>query len=79
MVVSGTLSLIGAEHQPIHTVLQLATRIESPPSRVFDLKRSVDLHVASTKDTHERAVGGKTEGLLGLIFYSDFQIPEVDC
>lgn len=34
--------------------------------RVFDLARSVDAHVASATGTHERPVGGKTRGLLGL-------------
>ncbi len=44
----------------------VATEIEAPPERVFDLARSVDLHVESAADTGERAVGGTTSGLLNL-------------
>src|SRR6516225_2070064 len=44
----------------------LTTLIHAPPERCFDLSRSVDLHVASTRETGERAVGEATSGLLGL-------------
>ena len=44
----------------------LTTVIHAPPERCFDLARSVDLHVASTAQTGERAVGPITTGLLGL-------------
>ncbi len=40
--------------------------VAAPPSRVFDLSRSVDLHLASTAQSGERAVGGVTSGLLSL-------------
>jgi ligand-binding SRPBCC domain-containing protein len=43
----------------------LVTLIQAPPERCFDLSRSVDLHVASTRQTGERAVGAVTSGLLG--------------
>jgi ligand-binding SRPBCC domain-containing protein len=46
--------------------IELCTRIAAPPERCFDLARSVDLHVRSTAATGERAVGGKTAGLLEL-------------
>lgn len=44
---------------------ELATRIDAPPETVFDLARSVDAHEQSMADTGERAVAGKTTGLLG--------------
>jgi ligand-binding SRPBCC domain-containing protein len=46
--------------------IELSTRIAAPPERCFDLARSVDLHVRSTSATGERAVAGKTSGLLEL-------------
>jgi ligand-binding SRPBCC domain-containing protein len=47
-------------------VITLVTRIAAPPERCFDLSRSVELHVASTRRSGETAVGGKTSGLLDL-------------
>lgn len=44
----------------------LETLIDAPPERCFDLSRSVDLHVLSTQQTGERAVGAVTSGLLAL-------------
>jgi ligand-binding SRPBCC domain-containing protein len=41
------------------------TRIAAPVRRVFDLARSVELHVESAAASDERAVAGKTSGLLG--------------
>lgn len=46
-------------------VIELVTLIEAPIERVFDLARSLDLHMESTAGTGERAVGGVTTGLLG--------------
>lgn len=46
--------------------IELSTRIAAPLERCFDLARSVDLHVRSTSATGERAVAGKTSGLLEL-------------
>ena len=46
-------------------VIELYTLIRAPIERVFDLERSLDLHMASTAKTGERAVGGLTAGLLG--------------
>ena len=46
--------------------LRVSTDIAAPPHVCFDLARSVDAHLASAEDTGERAVGGKTTGLLGL-------------
>jgi len=36
-----------------------------PVERLFDLARSIDLHVDSQKASGERAIGGVTEGLIG--------------
>ncbi len=45
--------------------ITLTTHIAAPCERCFDLARSVDAHVRSTSATGERAVAGKTSGLLG--------------
>jgi ligand-binding SRPBCC domain-containing protein len=45
--------------------VELATRIEAPVERVFDLARSLDLHARGQARHGERAVAGVTSGLLG--------------
>jgi ligand-binding SRPBCC domain-containing protein len=47
-------------------VIELETRIAAPINVVFDLSRSIDLHIKSTAQTNERAVAGCTSGLIGL-------------
>ncbi|PXA02846.1 cell division protein [Coraliomargarita sinensis] len=47
-------------------VIELTTQINAPIERVFDLARSIDAHTASTSQSKERAVAGKTEGLMEL-------------
>ncbi len=47
-------------------VIRLETVIRASPERCFDLSRSVDVHVASTSRTGERAVAGVTSGLMEL-------------
>ncbi len=42
------------------------TIVNAPPELCFDLSRSIDLHMISTKRTGERAVAGVTSGLIGL-------------
>jgi len=44
--------------------LKLVTSIAAPRERCFDLARSIDLHAHSAARTEERAVGGRTSGLL---------------
>jgi hypothetical protein len=44
--------------------LILDTIIKAPLSVVFDLARSIDLHMYSTKKTGEKAIGGVTTGLI---------------
>ena len=48
------------------TVIYLELSIAAPRERVFDLSRSVDLHLVSSEATDARAVGGVTSGLLEL-------------
>jgi ligand-binding SRPBCC domain-containing protein len=45
--------------------IELVTRIAAPVERCFDLARSIDLHMASTDWTGERAIAGVTSGLIG--------------
>jgi hypothetical protein len=44
--------------------IRVVTNIAAPAGRCFDLARSVDAHVRSTEASGERAVGGRTGGLL---------------
>ena len=46
--------------------IHLTTIIEAPIQRVFDLSRSIDLHIASTAHTQEEAIAGRTSGLINL-------------
>jgi ligand-binding SRPBCC domain-containing protein len=48
------------------TKIELSTRINAPIERCFDLARSIDLHMESTKQTGEKAIAGRTSGLIGL-------------
>ena len=47
------------------TRIELVTSIKAPAERCFDLARSIDLHMASTSGTGERAIAGITSGLIG--------------
>jgi|SRR3569833_2033134 len=46
--------------------IELLTEINAPVEKVFDLARSIELHVESTKHTGEHAIAGKTSGLIEL-------------
>ena len=46
-------------------LITIETLINAPMERVFDLARSIDAHMASTDGTEERAVAGRTTGLIG--------------
>ena len=48
------------------TKIYIETKIRSPIDRVFDLSRSIDAHIDSAGSTAERAIAGKTSGLIGL-------------
>jgi ligand-binding SRPBCC domain-containing protein len=45
-------------------LIELETQIAAPIDRVFDLARSIDAHMASTEGSNERAVAGRTSGLI---------------
>ena len=45
------------------SLIEVHTRIAAPPETCFDLARSVEVHLASTAHTRERAVAGRTTGL----------------
>jgi ligand-binding SRPBCC domain-containing protein len=45
---------------------RLQTEIKAPIERVFDLARDIDLHQRSMAHTDERAIGGRTSGVIGL-------------
>lgn len=46
--------------------IKLTTDFDAPIERVFDLARSIDAHVASASSSGERAVAGRTCGLIGM-------------
>jgi ligand-binding SRPBCC domain-containing protein len=48
------------------TTIVVETRIAAPIEVCFDLARDVEAHVKTSSSTGERAVGGKTSGLLEL-------------
>jgi ligand-binding SRPBCC domain-containing protein len=48
------------------TQLELTTFIDAPIERCFDFARSIDLHIESTKQTGEKAIAGRTGGLITL-------------
>ncbi len=47
-------------------VITLTTIINAPVERCFDISRDIDIHMASTAHTGERAIAGRTSGLIGL-------------
>lgn len=47
-------------------IIELSTHIDAPIQRCFDLARSIDLHMESTRQTGETAIAGRTSGLIGL-------------
>lgn len=47
-------------------MVEVVTEIRAPATLCFDLARDIDLHVQSMADTGERAVAGRTAGLIEL-------------
>src|SRR5579862_5045720 len=47
-------------------IIELKTLIHAAPKTCFDLSLDIDLHMQSMKETNERAVGGRTSGLIKL-------------
>jgi ligand-binding SRPBCC domain-containing protein len=62
---SGCVGLEKVPSGQLMVVIELSTRIAAPLERVFDLARSIDLHMASTNWTGEQAIAGVTHGLIG--------------
>ena len=50
-------------------IIELKTHIQAPIERCFDLSRSIDAHIESTKQTNEKAIDGKISGLIELDEY----------
>ena len=48
------------------TKIKLQTKIKAPIETVFNLSRNIDIHLLSTSQTNEKAVAGKTSGLIEL-------------
>ena len=46
--------------------IKLTTDIAAPIQIVFDLARSIDLHEKSTSQTNEKAIAGRTSGMIEL-------------
>ena len=46
------------------STIVLETTINAPIQRVFDLARSIDLHKLTASHTNEKAVAGRTSGLI---------------
>ncbi len=46
--------------------IKITTEINAKIELVFDLSRSIDLHIISTENTKEKAIAGKTKGLIEL-------------
>ncbi len=47
-------------------LILLTTKIACPIEVAFDLSRSIDLHEKSTEQTNEKAIAGRTSGLINL-------------
>jgi ligand-binding SRPBCC domain-containing protein len=47
-------------------IIRLSCTINAPISAVFDAARSIDLHQKTMRHTNEKAINGKTDGLIEL-------------
>lgn len=48
------------------TKIQISTIINAPIETVFNLSRSINIHLLSTHQTNEKAIAGRTSGLIEL-------------
>jgi len=48
------------------TKIELTTHINGSVAAVFDLSRSIDFHIKSTKNSKEKAIAGVTSGKISL-------------
>lgn len=47
-------------------LIKIKTEIKADIQTCFDVSRDIDFHTASLKDSNEKAIAGKTSGLIGL-------------
>ena len=66
MDVDNRLTSTMSGEEPKMPTIKLSTRIKASANLVFDLSRSIDLHTESTSHTKERAIAGRTGGLIEL-------------
>jgi ligand-binding SRPBCC domain-containing protein len=48
------------------TKITIQTKIKAPIETAFNLSRNIDIHLLSTSQTNEKAIAGKTSGLIDL-------------
>lgn len=48
------------------TTINLNTKINAPIDKVFDLSRSIDVHIQTMNHTQEKAIAGRTSGCIEL-------------
>ena len=48
------------------TTIHLITKIKAPIQTVFDVSRDIDVHLRSTFQSNEKAIAGRTSGLIEL-------------
>lgn len=53
----------GEERSVTH--IEVVTRLGVPPERAFDMARDIGLHERTLAHSGERAIGGRTSGLIG--------------
>jgi len=46
------------------STIQLSTLINAPIAKVFDLNRNIGIHLLSTNQSKEKAIAGRTSGLI---------------
>ncbi len=46
------------------TTIHLITQIKAPKNVVFDVSRNIDIHLQSAHHTQEKAIAGRTSGLI---------------
>ena len=63
---AGSVNAICSQPQAAMIQFEVITHIDAPIQRVFDLSRDIGFHVRSLAHTGERAVAGRTEGLIEL-------------
>ena len=54
------------EKQITMATIKIQTKIKAPIETVFNLSRNIDIHLLSTSQTNEKAIAGKTSGLIEL-------------